>query len=180
MAVMSTAQSVWLFCYESWPWTHPQTSTMATSGMWCWLFHSTPVLPPSIVLTHFDAFSKQQQQQNKQAKKKKKIAAHYGAGSCERVSETVTLSLGMLNHNLENTIRHTGKSDPAVVSLMQPGFLFSYLLVLHAPVEFIIFSSNRDVYQLMLFSHRVRMIIERERKRERERRGRDLHQLILM
>ena len=57
-------------------------------------------------------------------------------------------------------------SEPAVVSVMQLD-LFGCHNVLNAPVEFIHFSSTRNVYQLVLFSHLVRMIIERKREREK-------------
>ena len=104
MAVRPTAQNGWQLCYDSWPLTHPQTPTMTTSGMWCWLFHSIPVLLPSMVLTYFDAFATNKQKQ-------KKCPVRYGAGSCAMISETETPSLDelSLNHYPENTIRPIGE-----------------------------------------------------------------------
>ena len=60
MTVTSTAQNVWQFCNESWPWTHPQTSALRTSELLecgAGFFHSTLMFLPSVMLTFFDAFA---------------------------------------------------------------------------------------------------------------------------
>ena len=56
------------------------------------------------------------------------------------------------------------------MSVTQTDLLFCRLDAVHAPAEFINFSSDRNIYRLALFSHLVMRVLDRERERERERR----------
>ena len=65
-------------------------------------------------------------------------------------------------------------SESAGVSVTQTDLLFCRLDAVHAPVEFINFSSDRSIYRLALFSHRVMRVLDRERERERKETDTDL------